>query len=81
MLCMEYLILVNYLKTKTMGFLHFLPEVNQFSVLIQELGVENKLFKFLFGLCMTLNFTTSCMKFILFNNCFQSTKTLSSQEF
>lgn len=47
-----------------MGSFHLLPEVNQFLVLIQELGVENKLFKFLFilfELCMTLNFTTSCM--------------------
>lgn len=84
MLCMEYLILVNNLKPKTMGFFHLLPEVNQFSVLIQELGVESKLFKshfILSELCMTLNFTTSCMYFILFNNCFQSMKILSSQEF
>lgn len=81
---MEYLILVNNLETIPMGFSHLLHEVNQFSVLIQKLGVENKLFKFLFILfefCMTLNFTISCMKFILFNNCFQSMKTLSSQEF
>lgn len=84
MLYMEYLILANNLKTKTMGFFHLLPGVNQLLVLIRALGVENKLFKFLFILFefyMALNFTTSYMQFILFNNHFQSMKTLSSQEF
>lgn len=79
MLWMEYLILTKNFKTKTTRFFHLLPEMNQFSVLIQELGVENKLFEslfILFELCMTLNFSI-----ILFNNWFQSMKNLSSQEF